>query len=64
MVFDIDKSNTANKPIHLTKKNKNHNPEEKALNDYNSIRMKIDGSLSVKEQGQPIKSKTKKFNIV
>ena len=65
MVFDIDINSHTNKPIQLNKKKTHINQTEKALNDYNSIRQKIEGSYNSPTDKTPSQGiKTKKFNIV
>ena len=64
MGLNIDSSVKTNKPIIINKKKGLEKQTEKALNDYNSIREKIDSSSSNRVLNKPTEQiKTKKFII-
>ena len=66
MGLNIDSSVKTNKPIIINKKKGLEKQTEKALNDYNSIREKIDSSSSNRVLNKPtgeMSLKTKKFII-
>ena len=66
MGLNIDGSIRTNKPIIINKKKGLEKQTEKALNDYNSIREKIDSSSSNRVLNKPtgeMSLKTRKFII-
>ena len=66
MGLNIDSSVKTNKPIIINKKKGLERQTDKALNDYNSIREKIDSSSSNRVLNKPtgqVSFKTKKFII-